>query len=75
MRKCDELADPKSCLNKARAEEWIFVLLARDAAAPAAVRAWVEARVRLGLNEPGDPRLVEAEGWAREAEAESGAKG
>jgi hypothetical protein len=65
MRKRDEMADPRSCLNKARDDEWLFVLLGRDPAAPAAVRAWIQERIRLGKNTPGDPQLVEAEGWAR----------
>ena len=38
----------------------LFVLLARDEAAPAAIQAWINARVSLGLNKPGDPQLVEA---------------
>jgi hypothetical protein len=65
MRKRDEVADPGSCLNKARDDEWLFVLLGRDPAAPAAVRAWVQERIRLGKNTPGDPQVMEAEGWVR----------
>lgn len=61
MRKRDELADPASCLSKAREDELIFVLLGRDLAAPAAVRAWIAERIRLGLNRPGDAKLVSAE--------------
>ena len=41
MKKTDELADPTSCLNKARDDERLFVLLARDPAAPVTIRAWV----------------------------------
>lgn len=37
MRKRDELTDPNSCMNKASDDEWTFVLLGRDAAAPGAV--------------------------------------
>ncbi len=48
MLKRDELADPTSCLNRARDDEMTFVLLGRDAAAPAAIRAWAEERIRLG---------------------------
>jgi hypothetical protein len=64
VRKRDELADPPSCLNKARDNEWLFVLLGRDPAAPAAVRAWIKERVRLGKNLPADPQILEAGRWA-----------
>jgi hypothetical protein len=64
VRKRDELADPRSCLNKATDGEWLFVLLGRDPAAPAAVRAWIEARIRLGKNLPSDPQVLEAGRWA-----------
>lgn len=66
MRKRDELADPNSCLNKARDDELIFVLLERDAASPGTVRDWIEERKRLGLNVAGDAKLKEAQAW-REA--------
>lgn len=52
MRKRDELTDPNSCINRAREDEWTFVLLGRDKAAPVAVRAWVEERIRLGKEHP-----------------------
>jgi hypothetical protein len=61
VRKRDELADPRSCLNRARDDEWTFVLLGRDPATPAAVRAWIEERVRLGKNGRGDPQILSAE--------------
>jgi hypothetical protein len=64
MRKRDELADPNSCLNKAADNEWLFVLLGRDQASAATVRFWVAERIRLGLNEADDPKLVEAGRWA-----------
>jgi hypothetical protein len=70
MRKRDELADPGSCLNKAREDEWLFVLLGRDPAAPAAVHAWIAERVRLGLNGPDDPKIREAGRWIAAAEGE-----
>jgi hypothetical protein len=59
VRKRDELADPGSCLNRARDDEWLFVLLERDRALPAALRAWAAERVKLGLNRPGDAQVVE----------------
>lgn len=69
MIKTRELADPKSCLNKARHEEMLFVLLGRDAAAPVAIRAWVAERIRLGKNEPDDEQIWEALACAKAMEA------
>lgn len=60
MLKRDEENDHDSCLSKARPDERIFVLLARDLAAPAAIRAWVAERLRLGTNKPFDQQIVEA---------------
>jgi hypothetical protein len=60
MRKRDELEDLSSCLARADADEMIFVLLGRDAAAPATVRFWVEERIRLGKNQPRDRQLLDA---------------
>jgi hypothetical protein len=60
MRKKDELTNPNSCLNRARDDEMIFVLLARDVSAPVAIRAWARDRVATGKNSYGDPQIVEA---------------
>lgn len=63
MQKSEELKDPASCLNKARDDEPIFVLRGIDPAAPAAVEAWCRERIALGINEPGDAKLENAEAW------------
>lgn len=60
MIKKNELEDPSSCLNKANLGERVFVLLARDEAAPAAIRFWAEERIRLNKNTEFDPQIVEA---------------
>ena len=60
MIKRDEIEHTESCFNKAYDGERLFVLLARDPAAPVAIRAWVAERIRLGKNEPGDAQLLEA---------------
>jgi hypothetical protein len=60
MLKTEETANPQSCWNKGRHDERMFVLLARDEAAPAAIRAWCAERVRLGKNKLGDPQIEEA---------------
>ena len=64
MRKRKEVTDPKSCLNRAFEDELIFVLLARDPAAPVAIQAWIEKRIELGLNTRDDPKLTEAQNIA-----------
>ena len=64
MIKSHELIDPTSCLNKAREDELLFVLLGRDQAAPAAIYAWIDERVRLGLNMADDPQIAEARNLA-----------
>lgn len=68
MKKRDELSKPNSCLSKASSDEMLFVLLARDPAAPATIREWIKERVRLGMNLPTDPKIVEAERCADEME-------
>lgn len=60
MKKRDELADPKSCLNRAQDDEPIFVLLGRDPAAAETIRYWARRRVELGQNQWSDPKIVEA---------------
>jgi hypothetical protein len=73
MLKCDEIADPNSCLNKAKDDERIFVLLARDPAAPAAIRAWIGERLRTGKNQLNDPKILEAQICAHHMSTASGA--
>lgn len=60
MLKSDVIENPDSCLNRAHAQEQLFVLLARDPAAPVAIRAWIAERIRLGKNAPGDEQIREA---------------
>ena len=63
MRKHEELTNPASCLNRAKDDEMLFVLLGRDLAATVAIRAWIEERVRLGKNTRVDRQITEAEVW------------
>jgi hypothetical protein len=69
MRKKDELSK-NSCMKRAHPEEMVFVLLSRDAAAPATIRAWAAERVRLGKNVETDEQIVEALACAETMEAE-----
>jgi len=72
MLKHDEASDSESCWNRALDDEMVFVLLERDVAAPATIRAWIAERIRLGKNQPGDPQLTEAEMCAAFMEANGG---
>lgn len=72
MIKRDEEKRADSCFNRALPDEWLFVLLGRDAAAPAAIRAWCAERIRLGKNLWGDAQIVEALGAAVEMERARG---
>lgn len=65
MRKREELTNPNSCMSRAKDDEMTFVLLGRDRAAPTAVRAWIEERIRLGKNQRTDAQIIEAEEWIR----------
>jgi hypothetical protein len=60
MRKADELEDPGSCLNKARENELLFVLLGRDRCAPETIRFWASMRIASRKNQPGDRQIEEA---------------
>jgi hypothetical protein len=67
MTKLEEINDPRSCLNRAADDELVFVLRASDPAATVAVAAWMEARIALGENRPGDAKLQEAGHWLHNA--------
>lgn len=61
MIKREELSNPRSCMSRAADGEMTFVLLARDAAAPVAIRAWIAERIRIGKNQAsGDAQILEA---------------
>lgn len=69
MRKIDEACLLDSCWSKAKDDEMLFILLARDLAAPATIRFWIQERIRLGKNRPEDAKLLEAEACAKAMEA------
>lgn len=60
MRKTDEIKNTDSCLNQSRSDEMLFVLCARDKAAPIAILLWVQIRITLGLNKWKDDKIQEA---------------
>ncbi len=60
MIKSAELSNPDSCMSRAKPEEMVFVLLARDEAAPLAIQMWCNARVIMGKNKWTDPQIQEA---------------
>lgn len=70
MRKKDELSKERTCMRSAHPEEMVFVLLGRDAAAPVAIRAWVDERLRLEKNARTDDQIIEALACAETMETE-----
>ena len=58
------------CMAKAFDDEPTFVLLARDPAAPAAIRAWIAVRIGMGTNVAGDAQIEEAKSLMRMMEDE-----
>lgn len=70
MLKRDELSSPTSAWSKARGDERVFVLLARDASAPETIRFWADRRVASGENTPQDPQILEALDCAARMDAE-----
>lgn len=67
MLKAQLLLDPKSCLNKASADEPVFVLRANDPAAPQAVRLWADMAEGGSLHSP--EKIAGARNAADEMEA------
>jgi hypothetical protein len=68
MTRSQELANPNSCFNKAADDELMFVLLERDPCAPAAIRAWVAARLERGIDGVDSKKIVTALAMADEME-------
>lgn len=60
MRKIDEIEQPTSCLNRARAEEPLFVLRAKDPLAAETVRTWASQAETFKTHEPGKIREARA---------------
>lgn len=60
MIKTEEISNPRSCMSRAADHEMTFVLLARDAAAPVAIRAWVAERIMLSKNTIEDEQIKDA---------------
>lgn len=60
MQKKLEVSNPDSCLGKAKEDEMIFVLRAKDPVAPHVIREWVKARIEAGLNTPSESKVKEA---------------
>lgn len=63
MRKCDEIEQPASCLNKAAADEPVFVLRAKDPIAPALIEDWAKHAEMMGIHEPA--KIAEARALAQ----------
>jgi hypothetical protein len=65
--KKDEIANPKSCLNKAADDEPVFVLRAKDPLAALIVRHWAFVAEEHGVHEP--EKLAEARALADRMDA------
>lgn len=72
MIKRREISDPNSYLNRSADGEVLFVLMGRDAAAPATIQFWISQRVLLGKNAPDDAQLLEAKECAKKMARQSG---
>lgn len=70
MQKFKELTDQSSCINRAKNDEWTFVLLGRDSAAPDTIRDWVRRRIKMGKNKTTDRQIIEALSCAKKMEEE-----
>lgn len=75
MLKMNELTDPTSCMSRAKDDEYVFVLLARDVTMPATLRYWAAQRIACGKNRPDDPQIVSALAEAMAIEQEHIAAG
>lgn len=64
MLKRDEIEQPTSCINKAAADEPVFVLRAKDPNAAGAVEYWADNAEKSGLHEPW--KVVEARALAQQ---------
>lgn len=70
MLKMTEMSNPDSCLNRALPTEMVFVLLARDAAAPLTIRFWCVLRWLRRKNRWSDPQIQDALKCARVMQAQ-----
>ena len=70
MIKEEELSNPRSCLNKAKPGERLFVLRGADPAAPSTIRHWIGERLRLGKNSTSHEQIREADQCASLMEVE-----
>lgn len=68
MTRSKELSDPNSCFSKAKEDEPMFVLLARDVMAPDIVREWCRQRIKFLNQSPADEQIKEAMAIAQQME-------
>lgn len=66
MKKCNEIANPDSCLNRAEDDEPLFVIRAKDKVSASAVRTWAEWAQLTGSHEP--EKIQEARAIAEDME-------
>lgn len=68
MIKKDEASKSNSCFNRAKDDEPVFVILARDVTAPYVINSWINRRLATGKNKSKDKQIREARELAVEAE-------
>jgi hypothetical protein len=66
--KAEELANPHSCINKAKQNEPIFVLCGSDSLAPEVIRYWASLLANQSRTEASNAKLNRALGDAGEFE-------
>lgn len=60
MLKSQEKAQNDSVWNKTKDNERLFILSENDVTAPMIIKTWVSERIKLGLNSPTDPVILDA---------------
>lgn len=60
MKKFEERMHKDSCWNKAKDDQYVFVMIDHDLAMPDTIRDWAARRVKLGLNKWEDPKIQSA---------------
>lgn len=60
MHKHGIIVDPQSYWNRAQDNEPVFILIGRDALAPATINCWIEMRLASGKNTVDDKQIQDA---------------
>jgi hypothetical protein len=72
MTKIENIRDPNSCWNKARASQHIFVLHDEDPCMADTIRVWASMRIVNGINKLEDDKIQSALREADEIDRQNG---